>query len=271
MSAPIRVLDDSIAVRSRGTGRPIVLVHGNSCSSRSFELQLAGELARSFRVIAIDLPGHGDSAPAADPERTYTLPGYAAAIARIAEALDAEDGVFVGWSLGGHAVLEASERLSRAAGFAIFGAPPVSSFAEFGGATFPRPEIQAAFLEHVPPDAARALVSVFLRPGAELPAVFLDDVARTDGRARACLAASAGRGELADERRIVAALTRPLAILHGVHEQVVRGDYFATIEMPTLWRGAVQPIANAGHAPHWETPAAFDALIGAFANDCFRS
>jgi len=224
MSAPIRVLDDSIAVRSRGTGRPIVLVHGNSCSSRSFELQLAGELARSFRVIAIDLPGHGDSAPAA-----------------------------------------------RAAGFAIFGAPPVSSFAEFGGATFPRPEIQAAFLEHVPPDAARALVSVFLRPGAELPAVFLDDVARTDGRARACLAASAGRGELADERRIVAALTRPLAILHGVHEQVVRGDYFATIEMPTLWRGAVQPIANAGHAPHWETPAAFDALIGAFANDCFRS
>jgi pimeloyl-ACP methyl ester carboxylesterase len=34
--------------------------------------------------------------------------------------------------------------------------------------------------------------------------------------------------------------------------------------MPTLWRGAVQTIPGAGHAPQWETPEAFDALLAAF-------
>ena len=82
MTEIVRVLDGSIAVRSRGTGRPIVFVHGNSCSSRAFEHQLAGALANAFRVIAFDLPGHGDSAPASDPARAYTLGGHASAIAR---------------------------------------------------------------------------------------------------------------------------------------------------------------------------------------------
>ncbi|MCS6828489.1 MAG: hypothetical protein NZ553_17880 [Caldilinea sp.] len=38
--------------------------------------------------------------------------------------------------------------------------------------------------------------------------------------------------------------------------------------MPTLWRGAVQVIPGAGHAPQWETPEVFNALLGAFLADC---
>ena len=37
--------------------------------------------------------------------------------------------------------------------------------------------------------------------------------------------------------------------------------------MPSLWRGQVQVIDAAGHAPHWEAPAAFDALLDAFDRD----
>ena len=60
----------------------------------------------------------------------------------------------------------------------------------------------------------------------------------------------------------------PLAILHGEREQLVNGAYFTSLQTPTLWRGAVQVIAHAGHTPHWETPAAFDAAIGDFVRDC---
>ena len=56
----------------------------------------------------------------------------------------------------------------------------------------------------------------------------------------------------------------PLAVLHGADEQLVNGHYFASLVMPTLWRGAVQTIPAAGHTPQWETPEAFDALIEAF-------
>ena len=59
-------------------------------------------------------------------------------------------------------------------------------------------------------------------------------------------------------------LKAPLVVLHGAEDQLVNGGYFASVPMPTLWRGAVQTIPGAGHAPQWETPAAFDALVAAF-------
>ena len=56
-------------------------------------------------------------------------------------------------------------------------------------------------------------------------------------------------------------------MLHGGDEQLVNGQYFGSVTMPSLWRGAVQTIADAGHGPQWETPEAFDALIEAFVNE----
>jgi hypothetical protein len=47
-----------------------------------------------------------------------------------------------------------------------------------------------------------------------------------------------------------------------------RRDRPDSLKLPTLWRGATQVIAEAGHAPHWECPEEFDALLRAFAADC---
>ena len=259
-----------IHVRSVGSGPPIVFCHGNSCSSRGFEKQLGSELATQFRLIAIDLPGHGDSPPATAPATTYCLDGYANALAAAASALDATDAVFVGWSLGGHVVLEASDRLPRAAGYLIFGTPPVVSFAEFMQAAYEHPALGVGFRADSTDDEIRELVSLFVRPGTPAPDRFVEDFRRTDKRARASLAESAGRGELRDERRIVAELARPLAVLHGAHDQLIRRTYFETVAMPTLWRGALQELPDAGHAPQWESPEAFNRLLAELAGDCFR-
>src|SRR5690348_3953343 len=72
---------------SPGAGRPILLVHGNSSSSRIWQKQLQGPLGTKYRLIAIDLPGHGASSPAPDPEQGYSGPGYAAVIAGVAREL----------------------------------------------------------------------------------------------------------------------------------------------------------------------------------------
>ena len=90
---------------------------------------------------------------------------------------------------------------------------------------------------------------------------------RTDGRARAQLAASIAPNGYRDEVELVAQLKQPLAVLHGTEEQLVNGAYLDTLKMPTLWRGAVQSIADAGHTPQWEQPQRFDALIEAFATE----
>ena len=65
--------------QSAGDGPPIVLVHGNSSSSRAFSRQLEGSLGRRRRIVAIDLLGHGRSENASDPA-AYLLPGHALAL-----------------------------------------------------------------------------------------------------------------------------------------------------------------------------------------------
>jgi pimeloyl-ACP methyl ester carboxylesterase len=58
---------------SAGQGPPVVLIHGNSSSSRVFSRQLDGPLGQRFRLIAVDLPGHGASDDAKDPSRIRFL------------------------------------------------------------------------------------------------------------------------------------------------------------------------------------------------------
>lgn len=88
----------------RGSGRPIVLVHGVTLAAEVWSLQLAS-LADRHRVIALDLRGHGQSVPGRD--------GFHGGIARLAadvrqvlDALDVEQGLLVGHSLGGMTSME---------------------------------------------------------------------------------------------------------------------------------------------------------------------
>ncbi len=55
------------AHESAGRGPAAVLLHSNSASSRAFSKQLNGPLGERFRLVALDLPGHGASEDAKDP------------------------------------------------------------------------------------------------------------------------------------------------------------------------------------------------------------
>lgn len=74
---------------SSGTAQPtFFLIHGNSASGRSYQRILDSELGQTHRMVAVDLPGHGDSDKAADPAATYHMPGYAKVMVEVASALD---------------------------------------------------------------------------------------------------------------------------------------------------------------------------------------
>ncbi len=95
-----------INVERRGSGTPLLLVHGLGASWPSWAPVL-DDLARHRDVVAIDLPGFGDSAP---------LPGkvtFAALTDAVADFIAAEglDGVdTVGSSMGARIVLELARR-----------------------------------------------------------------------------------------------------------------------------------------------------------------
>jgi pimeloyl-ACP methyl ester carboxylesterase len=67
---------------------------------------LQGPLAENHRLIAFDLPGHGQSSNAPHPARSYTLPGLADACVELLEKLGVTEAIAFGWSLGGHIGIE---------------------------------------------------------------------------------------------------------------------------------------------------------------------
>lgn len=254
-------------IASKGDGRAVLFVHGNSCSARTWRPLLEGSFGRRFRCLAFDLPGHGHSAWAAD-HALYSMPGYAAVLAAFAESLRVTEAVVVGWSMGGNITLEAAPAMPSVPGFVIFGTPLVRSAGQLSQALLPIPAAGVGYKQDVSAAEARSFAACFTAPGSTLPLdEFAADVLATDGAARASMFASVREGRFADELAIIAELRQPLAILHGEGEQIANLGYIRGLTIPSLWRGDVQLIAGAGHAPHRETPVQFAGLLEQFIAD----
>ncbi len=254
-----------LARRSNGTGRPVVLVHGNSSSSRTWQSILDGPFGARYRCLALDLPGHGKAEPATGPD-DYSVPGLAAAVTRFVRAEQLRDVVLVGWSLGGHAVLEAAVGLRDvAAGFVVFGTPPVRDGSSFAEAYLPGSPLSIGFKEKITVEEAHTYAAGCLAPGSAVSVEpLVEDILATDPAFRSGIARSIAEGRFADEVALVERLDLPLALVHGSEEQSVNRAYLETLTIPTLWRGEVQEIPDAGHAVHLDRPLLLADLLDTF-------
>jgi pimeloyl-ACP methyl ester carboxylesterase len=88
--------------REAGSGPNLVLIHGMINSSRHWR-GVAERLADSYRVIAPDLIGHGDSAT---PRGDYSLGAHAASIRDLLATIGVERATIVGHSLGGGVAMQ---------------------------------------------------------------------------------------------------------------------------------------------------------------------
>ena len=263
----IKINGQNIAYyESDGKGQPVLFVHGNSMSGLCFEKQLKSALGKKHRFVAIDLPGHGLSAHAQDPASAYTLPGYAALVSGFAKRLEIDDALLVGWSLGGHVLLEASGLLTDSAGLMLFGTPPVGKPVA-ADAFMANPLFSLLFKCDLSDDEVVAATTGFFRPGCQPPRFFIEEMRRADGKARETMGLSVAEGNYADEVTIVANRTKPLAIIQGESESVASLSYIKSLSMPTLWRSEVQIIPDAGHTPQWEQPEIFNSLLMEFIAD----
>src|SRR5262249_42437443 len=91
---------------SAGSGRPVVLIHGNPGSHHDFTLSVFEKLSQSYHVIAFDRPGHGFS-ERHDSVKT-TVEVQAEIICAALQKLSIDKPVLVGHSWGGALVLAAA-------------------------------------------------------------------------------------------------------------------------------------------------------------------
>jgi non-heme chloroperoxidase len=90
--------DIAIHYEDRGSGSPVVLIHGWPLSGASWERQTAALLAAGFRVITYDRRGFGRSS---QPSEGYDYDTLAKDLYLLLEALDLRDVGLVGFSMGG--------------------------------------------------------------------------------------------------------------------------------------------------------------------------
>ncbi len=99
----LRTRAGTLSLLEAGTGEPVIAIHGLGGTKISF-LPTVAALADRFRVMAVDLPGFGDSDKPLGA--AYDAPFFARAIMALMDELGLSSAYLIGNSMGGRVALE---------------------------------------------------------------------------------------------------------------------------------------------------------------------
>jgi pimeloyl-ACP methyl ester carboxylesterase len=260
-----------VAYRSAGSGPAIVLVHGITSTSATWE-RVMPYLATRFTVIAPDLIGHGESAK---PRGDYSLGAYASGVRDLMVTLGQESATFVGHSLGGGVVMQLAyqfpERCERLVLVDSGGLGREVSIL-LRAATLPLAEVVLPLLAHARLlGAGRAAGGMFGRVGLHL-GTDMAELARghaslADPEARAAFIhtlrtiVDPGGQRVNATDRLYLAENIPFMLVWGERDPIipVRHGLAAHDLVPS---SRLEIFEDAGHFPHVDDPQRFlDVLL----------
>lgn len=255
----------TVSFWEEGAGRnTLLMLHGNSGSKHAFVAQFGGCFP-DWRLIAVDLIGHGASSNAINPERDYTIAGHADYLGELAAALALGNVVVLGVSLGGHIALELISRLASPVACMIVGSPPFSKdTASLAAAFLPGPAILLSGKAELSEEEVELYCDLHgLGPQIDRRPL-LAAIRRADGTARQTMVANLLTEAAADQRQLAEGLPVPLATVVGDADQAVRMEFFE----PSMIRGHMKDrqfrIAGAGHAPQLSHSKPFNEILLSF-------
>ncbi len=228
------------------TGTTVVLVHGVNDQAGTWA-GIGARLAKQNRVVAIDLPGHGESGPKKGALPMRNMIDALAAVVNL-NSPD-EPVILVGNSMGGWvSMLYASEKPERVRRLVLENASGM-----------------AWDLSHVPiapkdRDEARRLLRMVQGPDAPLPDYLLDAMVRIAPdlpQARVLQQPDLAQW-LVDSR--LATLTMPVALIWGRQDGLLPQRYAETLRS-RLPDATLELIDHAAHIPHRQAPAEFSRLL----------
>jgi pimeloyl-ACP methyl ester carboxylesterase len=249
---------------SDGDGMPILMLHGTGGCRAVFGKQFDSALAGQHRLIAVDLPGHGDSEDCADPQ-FYALRSMAQTMTELVARLRLDRFMLLGWSLGGHIAIEMIEH-EGLAGLMACGTPPVARGPLAMLRAFrPSWDMPLASKEDYSERDIARFFSLCYGRGATPD--LLEAIRRADGRVRSATMRAMMRGDFSDQKLAVERAPVPVALVNGREDPLIRLSYLDTLAGPSLWHGLPIVIEEAGHACFWDQPEVFNELLLAFAAD----
>jgi len=238
-----------------GTGFPLVLVHAFPLDRRMWGPQRA--LAGRARVIAVDLPGFGQSPPI----EGASIRRFAALVAGVLDHLGLARAAVAGCSMGGYvaqAFALAYPQRTAALGLVDTRAQPDT------------PEVRArrqALVEQVRAEGMAGVperqLPKLLGPEAQGDPVLVGLVREMILQASPAglIAAAEAMGSREDFRPQLGRIACPAAVLVGTEDAIVPVEE-AQAMARALPRGRFVPIAGAGHLANLEAPEAVNQALG---------
>jgi pimeloyl-ACP methyl ester carboxylesterase len=239
-------------------GPPVLFVHGWSGNQMCWRHQVDSALVEEFRVVALDLRGHGMSDRPLDAGRYQDARLWAADIAAVIEQLNLERPTLVGWSYGGFVICDYLRAYGESAVSAInFVGAAVNLNERFD-------DIGPAFLSNAPAGADPDLPTRIAALRRFWRSMSADPLDSTDFETGLCGSVSVPPQVLGalisrqiDSDPVLAQTTVPILVSHGRHDQIV---------LPSMAEHILQacPTARAswydrvGHVPFAEDPSRFN-------------
>lgn len=253
--------DIRLTYQDRGRGRPLVFVHGWGASGDVWDYQVL-DLADRFRVITVDLRGHGSSDK---PWGTYDYPLFCRDLELLMNRLNLADVTLVGWSMGGHIALKYAHTIGApVTRLVLTGSGPrflQDEDAPFGGAAesggqlcdairFARPEtIAGLYASNFHRKDLEATRDWFIRLGTAVPAF---------------VGLSSFQALLAEDLRdALPELSLPIAVFSGRHDEIwdCRWSQFVAEHAPNA---ALTYFENSGHVAFIEDRTDWNAALVRF-------
>jgi 3-oxoadipate enol-lactonase len=242
-----------IAWERRGSGEPLLLVHGLGYARWGWEPVLE-PLERSFDVILFDNRGIGESDA---PPGPYTVAELAADAAQVLDEAGVERANVLGTSLGGmvaqELALTAPERVDRLV---------LACTTPGGPEAFPMPERTVQLMTGGA--TLRQFVENALAPGPDPELV--DRILRhreATAQPLDAWSAQAAAGATFDALGRIARVEAPTLILHGTEDAVVdsRNSSLLASRIPD---SRVELFPGGGHLFFWEQPDRFVDVVTGF-------
>jgi non-heme chloroperoxidase len=241
----------------RGSGRPVLLVHGWMGSHRLWDPTIA-EMMVDYDVIALDLRGHGRSDRPLTP---YTYDRYAHDIKETIDQLNLDGVVLVGWSMGcgvsmRYHALFGPHRLGALA--LVAGTPRLVRDREAGWVYGMAPEMHRRILTDLKrsrPEYARLLTDGIFHAGMPQPVRDLAFQAALEASLVGAIESFEDGGRL-DLRAGLNDIRIPTGVFHGRADTL---SAFAAAEYVARTIPGAELLAfdRSVHAPQWEEPERF--------------
>jgi len=250
---------EKLHFEERGKGLPVVLLHGFPFSHHIWRAQIDA-LSDSFRIIAPDLRGHGQS-PA--PRGVYDMDLLASDVCALLDDLGIERAAWVGHSMGGYVLMAALRRHPRyVRGAALVATHPLPDSPD---KRLQRMQSAEVVLSEGPSDLALSMMAVLFAPKFDRQSPAARDIYELMATTPAFGVAGALRGMAArpDSVETLRQIAVPAVVIAGAEDQVVK--LAVAEEMARSMPGAaLVRIEGAGHMPMIEQPEATTAALREF-------